>query len=160
MKDEGRRNMSERHGSKRICSVRDLDVYRIAFDAAMEIFLISKGFPAEEKYSLTDQVRRSSRSVCANLAEGWRKRTYKAVFINKLSDSAQEAAETQTWLEFALECTYITSEQYGKLYEHYEHIFAMLNTMEKKADAFCKSSSVISAKRSSIVPHSSGRHHV
>jgi four helix bundle protein len=103
----------------------------------MEIFLISKGFPIEEKYSLTDQVRRSSRSVCANLAEGWRKRRYKAVFINKLSDAAQEAAETQTWLEFALKCSYINQKQFERLYEHYEHIFAMLSTMERKADAFC-----------------------
>ena len=100
---------------KRINSVRDLDAYRLAFDAAMEIFEISKNFPIEEKYSLTDQVRRSSRSVCSNLAEGWRKRKYKAVFINKLSDAAQEAAETQTWLEFSIRCNYITHEQFEKL---------------------------------------------
>jgi four helix bundle protein len=123
---------------KRINSVRDLDVYRMAFEAAMEIYFISKGFPSEEKYSLTDQIRRSSRAVCANLSEGWRKRRYKAVFINKLSDSAQEAAETQTWLEFALKCGCIDDEVFHKLDEQYEHIFAMLNTMEKKADAFCK----------------------
>jgi four helix bundle protein len=129
--------MDERREKKKINSVRELDVYQLAFDAAMEIFLISKGFPIEEKYSLTDQVRRSSRSVCANLAEGWRKRRYKAVFINKLSDAAQEAAETQTWLEFALKCSYINQEQFERLYEHYEHIFAMLSTMERKADAFC-----------------------
>jgi len=104
----------------------------------MEIYNISKEFPAEEKYSLTDQIRRSSRAVCANLSEGWRKRRYKAVFINKLSDSAQEAAETQTWLEFALKCGYIVDEVFHKLNEQYEHIFAMLNTMEKKADAFCR----------------------
>lgn len=89
-----RRVRGERRGTKRINSVRDLEVYKIAFDTAMEIFEISKRFPNEEKYSLTDQIRRSSRSVCANLAEGWRKRRYKAVFINKLSDIAQEAAET------------------------------------------------------------------
>lgn len=151
MRGEGRRTMDERQGKKRINSVRDLEVYQLAFDAAMEIFLISKGFPVVEKYSLTDQVRRSSRSVCANLAEGWRKRKYKAVFVNKLSDAAQEAAETQTWLEFAFKCNYITSEQFEKLYEHYEHIFAMLTTMERKADAFCKKSSVVPAKRSSFV---------
>jgi four helix bundle protein len=123
---------------KRISSVRDLDAYRLAFDAAMEIFEISKNFPIEEKYSLTDQVRRSSRSVCSNLAEGWRKRKYKAVFINKLSDAAQEAAETQTWLEFSIRCNYITHEQFEKLDKNYEVIFAMLNAMERKADAFCK----------------------
>lgn len=94
--------IDERNTAKRINSVRDLDVYRMAFEAAMEIYFVSKGFPSDEKYSLTDQIRRSSRSVCANLTEGWRKRKYKAIFINKLSDSGQEAAETQTWLEFAL----------------------------------------------------------
>lgn len=80
----------------RIKTFRDLQVYRKAFDAAMEIFEISKAFPKEEMYSLTDQMRRSSRSVCSNLAEAWRKRKYKAVFINKLTDAAQEAS--QTWL--------------------------------------------------------------
>jgi four helix bundle protein len=124
--------------AKRIDSVRDLDVYKVAFEAAMEIYVISKGFPSEEKYSLTDQIRRSSRSVCANLAEGWRKRRYKAVFINKVSDSGQETAETQTWLEFALKCGYIDDATFYKLDEKYEHIFAMLSTMTKKADAFCR----------------------
>jgi four helix bundle protein len=122
-----------------INSVGDLEVYKLAFDTAMNIFEISKTFPKEEKYSLTDQIRRSSRSVCANLAEGWRKRRYKAVFINKLLDSAQEAAETQTWLQFALQCKYVNKELFEELNEKYEHIFAMLNNMEKKADSFCKS---------------------
>jgi four helix bundle protein len=130
--------MDERATAKRINGVRELEVYRIAFDAAMEIYDISKGFPSEEKYSLTDQIRRSSRAVCANISEGWRKRRYKAVFINKLSDSAQEAAETQTWLEFALKCGYIDESTFNKLDEQYEHIFAMLSTMEKKADTFCR----------------------
>lgn len=130
--------MEDRRETKRINSVRDLEVYKLAFQTAMEIFEISKGFPKEEKYSLTDQVRRSSRSVCTNLAEGWRKRRYKAVFINKLSDAAQEAAETQTWLEFALACSYIDKELFEKLDEKYEHIFAMLITMGRKADTFCK----------------------
>lgn len=110
----------------------------MAFEAAMDIFDISKTFPREEKYSLTDQIRRSSRSVCANLAEGWRKRRYKAVFVNKLLDSSQEAAETQTWLQFAVKCKYIRSELFEVLDEKYEHIFAMLNSMEKKADSFCQ----------------------
>ena len=124
--------------TERIQSVRDLKVYQLAFKTAMEIFKISKTFPLEEKYSLTDQVRRSSRSVCANLAEAWRKRRYKAVFINKLSDSSQEAGETQTWLEFALDCGYINGEDFKRSDESYEHIFAMLNNMEKKVDTFCK----------------------
>jgi len=131
MKDEGRR-------TKMIGSVRDLDVYRLAFDTAMEIFEITKSFPKEEKYSLIDQIRRSSRSVCTNLAEAWRKRRYKAVFINKLSDAEQEAAETQTWLEFAWKCNYVNEDTFRKLDAKYEHVFAMLVTMERKADAFCK----------------------
>ena len=131
--------MEERKMAKRINSVRDLEVYKLAFGSAMEIFEISKSFPKEERYSLTDQVRRSSRSVCANLAEGWRKRRYKAVFINKLTDAEQEAAETQTWLEFALKCKYINNEIFKRLDEKYEHVFAMLITMERKADTFCKS---------------------
>jgi four helix bundle protein len=131
MTNEGRK-------TKRIGSVRELEVYRLAFDTAMEIFEISKNFPVEEKYSLTDQIRRSSRSVCTNLAEGWLKRRYKAVFINKLSDAEQEAAETQTWLEFALMCNYINKQIFEKLDDKYEHIFAMLITMERRADTFCK----------------------
>ena len=123
---------------RRINSVRDLDVYKLAFDVAMEIFEISKTFPKEEKYSLTDQIRRSSRSVCANLAEGWRKRRYKAMFVSKLLDASQEAAETQTWLEFALECKYIEGKTFKKLDEKYGHIFAMLITMERKVNTFCK----------------------
>lgn len=130
--------MEEERRTTKINSVRELEVYKIAFGTALKIFEISKDFPKEERYSLTDQIRRSSRSVCTNLAEGWRKRRYKAVFINKLTDAAQEAAETQTWLEFALKCNYISEEIFRKLDERYEHIFAMLNTMEKKVDAFCK----------------------
>ena len=118
--------------------MRELEVYKLAFGAAMEIFEISKYFPKEETYSLTDQVRRSSRSVCTNLSEGWRKRRYKAVFINKLSDAGQEDSETQTWLEFALACKYIDRKTFERLDEKYEHIFAMLFTMEQKADSFCK----------------------
>jgi len=124
-----------------IRSVRDLEVYKLAFKTAMEIYEITKKFPAEEKYSLTDQIRRSSRSVCTNLAEGWRKRKYEKVFVNKLSDSAQEAAESQTWLEFALACKYISDEQFQEFDAKYEHVFAMLYTMEEKADCFCFKSS-------------------
>lgn len=130
MMDDGRK-------TERIRSVRDLKVYKFAFEAAMEIFEVSKNFPKEETYSLTDQVHRSSISVCTNLSEGWRKRKYKAVFINKLSDAGQEAAETQAWLEFALACKYINQKTFEKLDEKYEHIFAMLSTMERKVDSFC-----------------------
>lgn len=134
----GRRMMNEGRKVRKISSVRDLEVYRLAFDTAMEIFEITKSFPTEEKYSLTDQIRRSSRSVCTNLSEAWRKRRYKAVFVNKLSDSEQEAAETQTWLEFAWRCQYIEHDIFKKLDENYEHIFAMLYNMGQKADTFCR----------------------
>lgn len=122
---------------KRIQHFRDLDVYRKAFDAAMKIFEITKTFPSEEKYSLTDQVRRSSRSVCSNLAEAWRKRKYPAVFRNKLTDSMQEASESQSWLEFSLACKYINDETFRYLDREYEGILAMLNAMEKSHDKFC-----------------------
>ena len=134
---ERRETTDEGRGTKRISSVRQLKVYKLAFEAAMEIFELSKNFPKEETYSLTDQVRRASRSVCTNLSEGWRKRRYKAVFVNKLSDAGQEAAETQVWLEFALACKYIDRKTLEGLDEKYEHIFAMLSTMERKADSFC-----------------------
>jgi four helix bundle protein len=89
----------------------DLEVYRKAFDAALLIFTVSKEFPKEEIYSLTDQIRRSSRSVCANLAEAWRKRRYKAAFLAKLSDAESEAAETQVWINFAMECAYLNHDR-------------------------------------------------
>ena len=145
--DEGRRK--DKNRTSEIRSVRDLKVYRKAFDLAMEIFELTKKFPKEETYSLTDQIRRASRSVCSNIAEGWRKRRYKAVFLNKLTDSGQEAAETQTWLEFSLHCKYIDEETFKRLDENYEHVFAMLNSMEKKADTFCRTSSYRSDRPSS-----------
>ncbi len=116
---------------------RDLDVYRRAFNTAMDIFKITKGFPADEKYSLTDQIRRSSRSVCANLAEGWRKRKYIAVFRNKITDSMQEASETQCWLEFCFACQYIDQKKFNALDDEYEQLINMLNSMERNAEKFC-----------------------
>ncbi len=121
----------------KIKSARDLEVYKLAFNCAMEIFQISKSFPAEERYSLTDQIRRASRSVCSNLAEAWRKRRYRAVFINKLTDSQQEASETQTWLDFCIACRYINQQTFERLDQEYEKILGMLNSMEMKADKFC-----------------------
>ena len=85
----------------RIQSHEELEVYRLAFKAAMRIFELSKSFPLEERYALTDQIRRSSRSVCSNIAEAWRKRRYEAAFVSKLNDAEAEAAETQTWVSFA-----------------------------------------------------------
>jgi four helix bundle protein len=121
--------------------VRDLNVYQAAFKAAMEIFKLSKKFPKEEKYSMTDQIRRASRSVCSNLSEGWHKRRYIAAFIHKLTDAVQEASETQTWLEFSFACGYLTQSEFEVNYEYYEHIIAQLITMERKAESFCKTPS-------------------
>lgn len=112
--------------SDRIVSHRDLEVFRKAFDRAMELFERSRTFPKEEAYSLTDQVRRSSRSVCANLAEAWRKRRYEAAFISKLSDAEAEAAETQVWIEFAVKCGYLDRELGLPLFQSYDQILATL----------------------------------
>ena len=109
-----------------IKSHKDLKAYQKAFSAAMQIFELSKDFPKEEKYSLTDQIRRSSRSVCANLAEAWRKRRYEAAFIAKLNDSEAEAAETQTWLDFAVECQYLERKTAEQLSNVYDEILAIL----------------------------------
>jgi four helix bundle protein len=112
-----------------IRSYRDLRVYQAAMDLAMEIFRLSKTFPREERYSLVDQIRKSSRSVCANLSEAWRKRRYQAAFVSKLSDSETEAAETQVWLEFSFRCDYIKEETFKNLDQRYEHILSQLVTM-------------------------------
>ncbi|MBD2491388.1 four helix bundle protein [Aulosira sp. FACHB-615] len=107
----------------------DLEVYKMAFDTAMQIFELSKKFPIEEKYSLTDQIRRASRSVCANFAEAWRKRRYEAAFIAKLCDAEAEAAFPQTWIEFAVQCHYVDIETGRNLYKAYNSILGMLVTM-------------------------------
>ncbi len=107
----------------------ELDVYKRAFELAMKLFRLSKEFPKEETYSLTDQVRRSSRSVCANLAEAWRKRRYEAHFKSKLSDSEAEAAETQVWIQFAVECEYVSRDAAAKLYKEYDEVISMLVAM-------------------------------
>lgn len=114
---------------KLIKSHRELDVYKMAFDAAMEIFNITKSFPNEEKFSLTDQIRRSSRSICANISEAFRKRRYPKSFVLKLSDAESEAAETQSWLEFSLSCKYIDENDFKRLYEIYDKIFGKLVVM-------------------------------
>lgn len=113
---------------------KDLEVYKLAFETAMEIFELSKLFPKEERYSLTDQIRRSSRSVAANIAEAFRKRRYPRAFISKLSDSEGEAAETQVWIDFALKCKYIDNEMYEKLFDKYDHIISMLVNMIKQPE--------------------------
>jgi four helix bundle protein len=107
----------------------ELEVYRKAFAAAMRIFELTKGFPKEERYSLVDQIRRCSRSVCGNIAEAWRKRRYEAAFVSKLNDSEGEAAETQVWLQFSVECQYLQRDQGAPLYTEYDEILAMLVDM-------------------------------
>lgn len=113
---------------------RDLEVYQLAFKSSMRIFEFSKKFPKEETYSLTDQVRRSSRSVCANLAEAWRKRRYEAAFVSKLSDSEAAAAETQVWLDFALACSYLAKADYDNLYQQYDFVLGKLVNMSRQSD--------------------------
>ncbi|MFQ5859229.1 MAG: four helix bundle protein [Anaerolineae bacterium] len=110
----------------RIQSHKELDVYQLAFEAAMRVFEVSKGFPREEMYALTDQMRRSSRSVCENIAEAWRKRRYEAAFVSKLNDAEAEAAETQTWLDFAVECDYLPRGTGQELQQTYDYIIGKL----------------------------------
>ena len=115
---------------------RQLEVYRIAFHAAMQIFELSKRFPPEEKYSLTNQIRRCSRWVCTNLAEAWRKRRYEAAFISKLSDCEGEAAETQVWLEFSVKCAYLTGDEVRALYATYDKIIGIIVGMITHPDTW------------------------
>ena len=113
---------------------KDLEVYQLSFDAAMEIFNLSKNFPKEETYSLTDQIRRSSRSVSANLAEAFRKRRYPKHFVSKLSDCEAEAAETQVWLDFALACDYIKEETHQKLITKLDWVIGKLVNMSRSPE--------------------------
>jgi len=114
----------------------DLLAYKKAFDLAMMIFQISKSFPAEEKYSLTDQIRRSSRSVCANIGEGYRKRRYPAHFISKLSDADMENTETQIWLSFSKECHYIANDIYDQLAQNAKEIGNLIGFMMANPEKF------------------------
>ncbi|MBX2964923.1 MAG: four helix bundle protein [Cyclobacteriaceae bacterium] len=115
---------------------RDLTVYKKAFALAMEIFKKSKKFPSEEKYSLTDQVRRSSRSVCACVGEAYRKRQYKAYFVSKSSDADMENTETRVWLDFALACEYITKEEWTGLDAKAEEAGKLLNHMIENPEKY------------------------
>ena len=115
---------------------RDLKVYQLAYKLAMEIFEDSKSFPKEERYSLTDQIRRSSRSVAANIAEGFRKRQCPKMFSNKLADSDGEGAETQVWLDFAHDCKYLSESRHSELINGYREIGRMLGSMITKPERF------------------------
>jgi len=119
---------------EKIKTHRELKVFQLSFEAGMAIFRITKSFPKEELYSLTDQIRRSSRSVSGNLAEAFRKRRYPKAFVSKLSDSEGEAAETQVWLDYALECGYLDKETHAVLNDKYDHIIAMLVNMSIKPE--------------------------
>jgi four helix bundle protein len=115
---------------------RDLKVYQLAYKLAMDIFNASKLFPKEEKYSLTDQIRRSSRSIAANIAEGFRKRQYPKMFVSKLADADGEATETQVWLDFARDCEYLPFERHAELLKGYEEVGKMLGTMMSMPEKF------------------------
>ncbi len=123
----------------KIQNYEDLEVYKLAFSLQQSIFEISKTFPKEEKYSLTDQIRRSSRSIGANIAEAWQKRNYTAHFVSKLTDSDSEQAETQHWLRTAYHCEYINNEVYSSLIDECKHIGSMLGKMMQDAKHWCSS---------------------
>lgn len=115
---------------------RDLKVYQQSFRLAMDIFEESKTFPKDERYSLTDQIRRSSRSVAANIAEGFRKRQYPNMFASKMADSDSEAAETQVWLDFSLDCGYLNKSRHEQLKSGYEEVGKMLGAMIEHPNRF------------------------
>lgn len=117
-----------------IKSHRELKVYQSGFENAMKVFTITKSFPREEMYSLTDQIRRSSRSVCSNISEAFRRRKYPKSFSNKLNESEAEAAETHNWLDFSIKCGYISSETYKELNTEYDNIIGMLVNMQRNPE--------------------------
>ena len=117
-------------------SFKDLLVYKKAFGLAMEIYELTKSFPKEEIYSLTSQIRRSSRSVCSNLGEGYRKRKFEAHFISKISDADMENSETQVWLYFSLACKYFNDEEYFNLTQKSEEVGRLLNDMLEKPEKY------------------------
>jgi four helix bundle protein len=123
----------------RLNSAKDLEVYKKAFELAMTVFELSKTFPSEERFGLTGQIRRSSRSVCLNLREAWAKRRYEAHFVNKLTDCDGENSETDSSLDFALKCGYISAEQHGGLTATCEEVGRMLGSMIKNPNAFLTS---------------------
>ena len=112
-----------------INSARELVVYKLAYKASMEIYQLTKSFPSEEKYDLVSQIRRSSRSVPANIIEAWRRRRYPKNFVFKLNDSETEADETLYWLDVSYDCNYIDKQTHDRLYDHYDHIISMLVKM-------------------------------
>jgi four helix bundle protein len=126
--------LKSRRGKMR--GFRDLKVYQLAYKLAMEIFIESKSFPIEERYSLTDQIRRSSRSVTTNIAEGFRKRRYPNMFVSKMADADSEATETQVWLDFANDCGYLSKKRHDELINGYEDVGKMLGSMIAAPEKF------------------------
>ncbi|MFP4557616.1 MAG: four helix bundle protein [Bacteroidales bacterium] len=118
-------------------SFRDLEVYNLSRELSKEVFELTKKLPSEERYSLTDQIRRSSRSVGAQIAEAWAKRRYEKHFISKLTDADGEQLETQHWIEVSLDCEYITNNLMNSLLDKCSSIGKMLNSMMGKSDQFC-----------------------
>lgn len=121
-----------------ISTFRDLQVYQLGFELQQEIFRISKHVPADERYSLVDQIRRSSRSVGANIAEAWHKRAYMAHFVSKLTDADAEQAETQHWLGTALACEYLSEQTHRELFENYLRVGQKLGSMIAAPEKFCR----------------------
>ena len=115
---------------------RDLKAYQLAYRLAMEIYLESKAFPKDERYSLTDQIRRSSRSIVANIAEAYRKRQYPRMFVSKLADADGETTETQVWLDFGRDCNYLPAERHAELFKGYEEVGKMLGAMMSVPEKF------------------------
>lgn len=118
---------------------RDLKVFNLSYDLCMDIFEITKHFPKEEKYSLVDQIRRSSRSIPVNITEAWKKRRYIKSFISKILDASGEAGETEVWLEIAKDCGYIQKREHDQLFNKYQEVSKMLTGMVNKAGHFCRS---------------------
>lgn len=120
-----------------VTSSRELKVYKVAYKAAMEVFLLTKDFPVEERFDLTSQIRRSSRSVVSNIVEAWRRRRYPKNFVSKLTESETEADETLLWLDISLDCNYISNEKHAEISDKYDHILSMLVLMIKNQDKWC-----------------------
>jgi four helix bundle protein len=141
----------------KIETAKNLEVYKLAFQLAMDIFELTKAFPAQEKYALTGQIRRSSRSVCLNLREAWAKRRYEAHFLSKLSDCDGENSETDSSLDFAFACEYITDEQHARLTALCAEVGRMLGRMMQRSGSFCiqESSPAYEAPTSDLRPPTS-----
>ncbi len=132
------KSMKHSRNTNFVHNYTELTVYKLAFKSAMCIYELSKKWPMKEKYSLTDQILRSSRSVCGNIAEAWRKRRYPSHFVSKLSDADTESAETEVWLDFSLKCKYLADDEYTKLHDNYDHICRMLTKMMASPENWCK----------------------